>query len=421
MTFRSESIPSQLIHELAEPKLKKNDPLKIWLDAINWNFIPHLCSHLYSDVGAPAYKPVSMFKALLLIYLGQADSERDLAEKLEFDVRLQLLCDFDFFDTPVHTSFHNFRKRLGSELFYDILHQLIAQAIAVGIIKKTTNTAVDSTHLWANSSKLGIKVCQCSEKCKCLRKYSDPDAKWGHKSKTYSFFGYKVHLIVDTQSQLPIEAIATSGEVHDSTQANNLIDGAMQNHPELTINSAAMDAAYDDTDIYRHCVEHEIHPIIAMNPRNQDKNTSPVNPKVNMDKNGCFSCGITGLPLVKNGTEPKRKHRLKLICPATKERKKCPFRESCCPNSKVGKTFYLYPLSDVRLLGTISRSSPLWKSLYNQRTSVERTNAMLKSTTHKLNNPRIRGLEQISIHTFMSVCALIVKTVGKGKHMTKVA
>jgi transposase len=421
MAYITESIPSQFIHHLAELKLKKNDPLKIWLDAINWSFVSQLCSHLYSDIGAPAYNPVSMFKALLLIYLGQADSERDLAEKLEFDVRLQLLCGFGFFDTPSHASFHNFRERLGSELFYDVLHQLIAQAIAAGVIKKTIHTAVDSTHLWANSNRFGIKVCQCSDKCKCLRKYSDPDAQWGHKTKTYSFFGYKVHLIVDTQSQLPIEVIVTSGEVPDNTQAADLIDGAMEHHPEITITSSAMDAAYDDTDVYGHCVEHDIHPIIPLNPRNQTNNTSPVNPKVNMDKDGCFSCSMTGLRLVKNGTEPKRKHRLKLICPTTGDRKQCPFRESCCPNSKVGKTFYLYPLSDVRLLGTIPRGSPQWKLLYSQRTSVERTNSLLKSPTHKLNEPRVRGMEQMNIHAFMSVCALIVKTVGKRRYMRKAA
>jgi len=71
---------------------------------------------------------------------------------------------------------------------------------------------------------MGIKICQCPGKCQCLRKYSDTDAKWGHKTKEYAFFGYKVHLVVDAQSQLPIEAIVTSGEVPDNTQAIDLID-----------------------------------------------------------------------------------------------------------------------------------------------------------------------------------------------------
>ena len=142
-----------------------------------------------------------------------------------------------------------------------------------------------------------------------------------YSSKEYPFCESKVHLIVDTQSQLPIEVIVTSGEAPDNKQADDLIDGAIQNHPELNITSSAMDTAYDDTDVYGHCVEHDIHPIIPLYPRNQEKETSPVNPKVNMNKDGCFFCSITGLRLVKNGTDPKRKNRLKLICPPTKDRK----------------------------------------------------------------------------------------------------
>jgi len=415
MIFKSESLPSHFIHSLTDVKLRNDDPLKIWFEAIDWNPIFSRCFHLYSDTGASAYNPVSMFKALLLIYLGQANSERDIAEKLQFDVRLQSLCGFDFFYIPSHVSFHDFRERLGSELFYDILHQLIAQAIAIGVIKNIIHSAVDATHFWANSNRFGVKVCQCTGKCQCLRKYSDPDARWGHKTQTYSFFGYKVHLIVDTQSQLPIEAIVTSGEVPDNTQAADLIDGAIQHHPEVSISSSAMDAAYDDTDVYKHCVKKEIYPIIPLNPRNQKKDTFSVNPKVDMDKDGCFFCSITKLRLVKNGTEPKRKGRLKLICPPTGERKDCSFRESCCPKSKVGRTFYLYPLSDIRLLGTIPRDSDEWKLLYRQRTAVERTNSSLKSPIHKLDEPRVRGLEQIKIHVFLSICALVVKTIGRKK------
>ena len=415
MIFKSESLPSQFIHSLTDVKLRNDDPLKIWFEAIDWNPIFSKCFHLYSDTGAPAHNPVSMFKALLLIYLGQADSERDIAEKLQFDVRLQSLCGFDFFDTPSHVSFHDFRERLGSELFYDLFHQLIAQAIAIGVIKDVIHSAIDATHLWANSNRFGIKVCQCTGKCQCLKKYSDPDARWGHKTQTYSFFGYKVHLIVDTQSQLPIEAIVTSGEMPDNTQAADLIDGAIQHHPEVSISSSAMDAAYDDTDVYKHCVIKDIHPIIPLNPRNHEKDTFSVNPQVDMDTDGCFFCSITKLRLVKNGTDPKRKGRLKLICPPTGERKDCPFRASCCPTSKVGRTFYLYPLRDIRLLGTIPRDSDEWKLLYRQRTAVERTNSSLKSPTHKLDEPRVRGLEQIKIHVFLSICALVVKTIGRKK------
>jgi len=178
-----------------------------------------------------------------------------------------------------------------------------------------------------------------------------------------------------------------------------------------------MDAAYDDTNIYKHCVQQNIHPIIALNKRHHEEYS--LGDQVIMDKDGNWFCNRSKLRLVKNGTDPKRKGRLKLICPPTGERKDCPFRGSCCPNSKVGRTFYLYPLRDIRLFGTIPRDSDEWKFLYNLRTSVERTNSCLKSPVHKLDKPRVRGKEQIQIHVFLSISALVVKTIGKRKYQKR--
>lgn len=210
-----------------------------------------------------------------------------------------------------------------------------------------------------------------------------------------------------------MEVIVSSGQVADNTVATKLIEGARRHHPDRHIHSASMDAAYDDTAIYQCCVQNGIHPIIALNPRKEKDSEFTLNQLLGLDQKGRFFCRRTGFPLLHNGTEPKRKGRMKLICPPTGERKQCPFRAQCCPGSKVGKTFYLYPLHDVRLLGTIPRGSEQWHRLMNTRSAVERTNSQLKSPTHKLDEPRVRGLEQIKIHVFLSVAALVVKTIGR--------
>jgi len=62
-----------------------------------------------------------------------------------------------------------------------------------------------------------------------------------------------------------------------------------------------MDADYDDTDVYKHCVEKSIVFIIAINPRNKEK--MAINPKVNTDEKGHFYCSKTNIRLVKNGTD----------------------------------------------------------------------------------------------------------------------
>jgi len=44
---------------------------------------------------------------------------------------------------------------------------------------------------------------------------SDPDATWGYKTEKYTFYGYKVHLMVDTKSQLPLAIEVTPAHESD--------------------------------------------------------------------------------------------------------------------------------------------------------------------------------------------------------------
>ncbi|MEW6571303.1 MAG: transposase, partial [Nitrospirota bacterium] len=92
--------------------IPSNDPIKILFDTVDFSFIYRLVKDKYTDEGPEGYDPQSLFKALLLIYLGFASSERDLSRKLRFDGRLAFLCGFSYGDTPNHNTFHYFRKRL---------------------------------------------------------------------------------------------------------------------------------------------------------------------------------------------------------------------------------------------------------------------------------------------------------------------
>ena len=83
-----------------------DDPLKIIFDSIDFSFIYELCKNKYSQCGRQGFNPQSLFKALLLIYLGYASSERELARKLMFDGRLCYLCGFSYGNTPKHNTFH---------------------------------------------------------------------------------------------------------------------------------------------------------------------------------------------------------------------------------------------------------------------------------------------------------------------------
>jgi transposase len=390
----------------ASLKLNPNDPTKIIFDNIEWSFIHPLVKDRYSPQGAEGYDPIPLFKAQLLIYLGEVSSDRKLASALRYNARFCLLCGFNFLKTPSNGTFTNFRDRLGEDIFYEILHRLIAQAIALKVIIGG-NTAIDSTHLWAYSSRFGKKTCSCKGKCHHPRDYSDPDARWGAKSKDYIFFGYKVHLIVDAKSQLPLDVKVTPGSDGDSPQAKPLLMGTKKRHPEIRIDSASMDSAYDSYENYRFAIEDiGAAPIIALNPRGRvDAITDG---SLYLSGDGTYTCS-TGFKVVYWGKDKKR-GRLKFRCPAALGRCQCLFR-SACSLSPYGKTFYLHPERDYRLIGPIPRGSDIWQQRYNARTSVERAYSEEKGS-HRLANPRVRGLARVKTHVYLALCAQVIKRIG---------
>ena len=92
----------------ASLKLKPNDPTKIIFDHIDWSFINHLVKNKYSGLpqGAEGYDPIALFKAQLLIYLGEVSSDRKLSSALRYNGRLCLLCGFNFLKTPLKRHFY---------------------------------------------------------------------------------------------------------------------------------------------------------------------------------------------------------------------------------------------------------------------------------------------------------------------------
>jgi hypothetical protein len=283
---------------------------------------------------------------------------------------------------------------------------LIAQATLLKVIIGG-DTAIDSTHLWAYSSKFGKKTCRCQGKCHHPRDYSDPDAQWGAKSKDYLFFGYKVHLIVDAKSQLPLDVKVAPANEGDSPQAKPLLKGIKERHPEIKIDSASMDSAYDSYENYRFAIEDiGIAPIIALNPRG--KVDAIADGSLYLSDDGTYTC-YAGFKVVYWGKDKKR-GRLKFRCPAALGRCQCLFRPTCSL-SPYGKTFYLHPERDHRLIGPIPRGTDLWQEKYNARTSVERAYSEEKRS-HHLADPRVRGLSRVKTHVYLALSAQVIKRIG---------
>jgi len=100
--------------------------------------------------------------------------------------------------------------------------------------------AVDATHLfaWYNTHR-------------DTNKHPIDGASWGRKTKKLSFFGYKLHIIVDSKADLPIAFIISTGRDHDSQHFIPLLEFTRDNYGELINSKIFSDSAYWEDNLVR--------------------------------------------------------------------------------------------------------------------------------------------------------------------------
>lgn len=120
------------------------------------------------------------------------------------------------------------------------------------------SVVIDSSDLkaWSNGAKKPV---------------SDPDASWGAKLDTASkkkfYFGYKLHLLADTQYELPIAANVTTASIHDSRIASRVLSQARFTYSKFRPQFVVADAGYS-SDKLRYLIrrQYRAEPIIKVNP-----------------------------------------------------------------------------------------------------------------------------------------------------------
>jgi transposase len=195
--------------------------------------------------------PIAIFKALLLKEMRQISSKRKLAMFLRKNKFWLRKCGFE--EPPHHDTFSKFIDRVGADSFEYIFDHLVKRVGEIRNIGRVV--AVDSTL---------IKAYSRSHK---NNEPSDPDAKWGYDPNNEGWvFGYKLHLAVDAELELPLVFTVTPANVYDSVEYPNLLQRLLSKRikPDVII----ADAGYDSKKNYLITLAEDIIPIITLNPRN---------------------------------------------------------------------------------------------------------------------------------------------------------
>jgi hypothetical protein len=154
------------------------------------------------------------------------------------------------------------KLRLHSDVLADCLDR-IAASLQVELPGIGQDVAIDASDLPAFANGMRY-ICKNGPERK---KFSDPDASWGHRSavstrKGGGFYGYKLQLAVCTQTGLPLAWQIKTAKHHESNFVAPLLDAlqARGYNPE----TCAMDKGYDQGRVHDECEQRGVSPVIPI-------------------------------------------------------------------------------------------------------------------------------------------------------------
>ncbi|MFW0860583.1 MAG: transposase [Dethiobacter sp.] len=257
----------------------------------------------------------------------------------------------------------------------------------------------------------------------------DADADFGRKtykgckkdgtlwSKVISWFGYKLHLVVDAVYELPVNFSVTKASVSDVKEGHKLTERLAEQQPEIMERCEFLtgDKGYDDTKlITKLWDEHQIKPVIDIRNMWRDgEETRLLTGKESIvyDYNGTVYCHCPEtnkrLEMAFAGFE-KDRETLKYRCPARHYGVECKGMNQCRASGGVR-----IPLEeDRRIFTPLARSSYKWTTYYKKRTAVERVNSRLDEG-YGFEKHFIRGLQKMKLRCTLALIVMLAMAVGR--------
>ena len=271
----------------------------------------------------------------------------------------------------------------------------------------------------------------------------DTDADWGTKryhgvredgtvwEKVKRWFGYKLHLIVDADYELPVAYEVTKASASDCPQLLPMLNQLVQDHPGLLDATQFLsgDKGYDSKDNNR-----ELWDTYAVKPLIDIRNTWQEEPHLPRQlypdrvdtifhtERGDVLCrhrddgeqeqdNYTSMAF--EGFEPGREC-LKYRCPAAAKGIECTQRDLCnggC-HTEHGRIVRVLLDTDRRIFTAQARDSKTWKREYKHRTAVERVNSRI-DLSFGFERHFIRGIKKMRLRAGLALVVMLAMAVGR--------
>jgi len=189
-------------------------------EVIDFSELTNPLRNLYSDFGTMGIDIEKGFRALLLQFW-EDYSDREMENAVKENIAIRWFCGFGLSeDTPDHSYFGKLRKRLGTQNITDIFNQvneiLRSKGLFGDVFKFIDASAIVSkTALWKERDQAIANGEEKLNNANVKDYAADKEARWGAKSKTKIWFGYKNHVAVDMRFGLIENLTVTAANVLD--------------------------------------------------------------------------------------------------------------------------------------------------------------------------------------------------------------
>ena len=377
--------------------------------------------------GVNIYPVRAVWNSLLVGIIVGHSSIQSLRRELHRNPALCEVCGFDIYKgsdaVPSAGCYSRFTKKLihHQPLLREIF-QILLSNISSLLPDFGETLAIDGKGLSSFGNRRGIKEDDRRGEHeatwgKHVTRWASPDGRMGEKIK--SWFGFTLHLVVDTKYELPVAFNILPASVSERPVGRKMIDQIADRNPELLerCQNFCGDRGYDDKAmISKLWDEHKIHPIIDNRLLWKDTDTDPTRvydkyDGIVYDQKGSVYCVSPHFgdqkTMVCRGFD-KSRNALKYRCPAEHYGVSC--RDKC--HCKIPKNIRI-PLSfDPRIFTSVSRSSYKWQRLYNRRSAIERVNSRIDNM-FGFEKHTIRGQKKMTLRVTMAFILMLGFAVHK--------
>lgn len=374
--------------------------------------------------GRNDYPIRAVWNTMLAGLVFEHDTIESLRRELSRNGQLRWLCGLEGNGVPPAYVYSRLMKKLLKyekeieSMFESLVTQLSELLPDFGKSLAMDSKAISSfaNHKNKKHKKDGRRDIDADYGKKVYKGKREDDTKW---QKIVKWFGYKIHLIVDSVYELPVAYSVTRASVPDINEAHALLDDIEKTTPTLLENAETMagDKGYDDTKLNeRLWDDYEIKPVIDIRNMWKDGEETRLlrdyeNVTHNYKGTVYCHCPMTGKHReMANGGFEKDRNTLKKLCPTKQYGLNCEGAEACPVMQGIR-----IPLKENRRIFTpIDRASYKWEREYNKRTAVERVNGRLEMS-FGFKNHTIRGLDKMKVRCGLSLCVMLAMALGRIK------